>query len=327
MKPLAPRGGVRHRGRKVISREDRVKSRKQLGNLRDLVVSSAVRKRYERALQRFFRFESINGENFSSCDMALDGGVSSFIQCLWQEGEPRYWGEDVISAFIKRIPQLRGSFPGAWQLISAWQKNELPQRCTPFNILVLKAMCGVAISRGLTSMALCMAVGFHGILRTAEIYLLTVKDFPFHPSMCTCVLSLPFTKSGTRFNTVESVVLDDEAIIRRLAEYFRGMPPDALVFDGGSRKFRTLFDEFVNTLLLPRNLLYKPYSIRRGAATEFFLATGSLSRTAVRGRWQNEKTCRIYVNESMSELGEIKHSLRCRDRLAHFAKIADRFFG
>jgi len=290
-------------------------------------MTSAVQKRYERAMTRFFHFESINDEFFSTSAMDLDSGVCKYIESLWQDGEPRYWGEDVISSFGKRIPQLRGCFPGAWQLISAWQRHELPQRCTPFSSLVMKAVCGASIARGEVSLALCLAVGFHGILRTAETYTLKVQDFTFHPDMRTCVLSLPFTKSGTRYNTVESVILDDSAIIRRLAEHFRYLSPDTLVFNGGNHRFRTIFDSLISTLQLPRHLLYKPYSVRRGAATEFFRATGSISRTAVRGRWQNEKTCRIYVNESMAEMGDIRHSGRCRDLIRHFARVAEEFFG
>jgi len=292
-----------------------------------LVTSNAVKKRYARALVRFFDFERINGENYSTCEVALDLGICDYLQCLWQEGEPRYWGEDVISAFVKRVPQLRGCFPGAWQLVSAWQKHELPQRCTPISLDVLKAMVGVAISWDEIPMALSLSVAFHGILRTAETYTMSVSDFTFNPTLSSCVLALPFTKSGTRFNTVESVILDDEALIRRLHMHFQSLSADALVFDGGNRKFRTLFDEIVTYLHLPRNLMYKPYSVRRGAATEFFRATGSLGRTAVRGRWANEKTCRIYINEAMCELGEIRFSDHCKGLVQHFAHGANRFFG
>jgi len=94
---------------------------------------------------------------------------------------------------------------------------------------------------------------------------MTVKVFCFHPSLRTCVLTLPFTKSGTRFNTVESVVLDDDAIVRRLVEHIRLLKLDSLVFNCGNHKFCALFDEIVNYLQLPRNLKYKPYSIRPGA--------------------------------------------------------------
>jgi len=312
--------------RLAIPKEDRIKTRQQLGSLRGLIMTKRVENRYQKALQRFFHFERVNGEHFSMNEVALDQGVCSFIESLWQEGEPRYWGEDVISALIKRVPQLKGFFPGAWQLVSAWQKHELPRRCVPLTVELLKAMCGVAIGWDDISMALCLAVAYHGILRTEETYSMAARDFSFHPFNGTCVLTLPFTKSGTRFNMVESVVLDDAALLQRLQWHLRSWPGDQLLYAGGSRSFRRTFDNIVEHLHLPHNLLYKPYSIRRGAATEFFRATGSLSRTAVRGRWQNEKTCRIYVNESMSMLGDIRHTPRCRDLVQHFAVVAERFF-
>ena len=145
-RPSAPRSGAVQRRRTAVSKEDRVKTRKELGDLRGLVMSKFVENRYKRALQRFFAYEKACKEHFSSCEVALDQGVCQFIESLWNEGEPRYWGEDVISAFIKRVPQLKGFFPGAWQLISAWQRHELPQRCTPRSTALLTAMCGVAIS-------------------------------------------------------------------------------------------------------------------------------------------------------------------------------------
>ena len=141
------------------------------------------------------------------------------------------------------------------------------------------------------------------------------------------MLTLLFTRSGTCYNFVESVVLGGVALIRRLRDHLRSLPGDRLLYAGGGRTFRRTFDDIVAHLRFPCNPLYKPYSIRRGAATEFFRAAGSLSRTAVRGRWRNEKTCRIYVNESMSMLGDIRHSSRCRDHLEHFAGVAERFFG
>ena len=82
---------------------------------------------------------------------------------------------------------------------------------------------------------------------------MAVKEITFRPSNGTCVLALPFTKSGTRFNTVESVILDDTAINRVLCDHFRALQPDALVYNDGSRKFRHLFDDIVFHLRLPQN--------------------------------------------------------------------------
>ena len=50
---------------------------------------------------------------------------------------------------------------------------------------------------------------------------------------------------------------------------------------------------------------YQVYSIRRGRATADFHSHGLLDSTAVRGRWADVKTCRIYVNESLALLASL----------------------
>ena len=75
---------------------------------------------------------------------------------------------------------------------------------------------------------------------------MAVKDFTFHPTSGTLVLALPFTKSGTRFDTVA-------AINRALVNHFRALQPDAFVYNDGSRKFHRPFDDIVFHLRLPQN--------------------------------------------------------------------------
>ena len=119
------------KGRAIISREDRIKTRQQLGKLRDLLISQNLKTRYERALRRFFDFEGVRGQAFSSSTLDLDEGVATFIETLWQEGEPQHWGEDAINAFTKLVPSLKGSFSVSWALVTAWQRNELAQQSLP----------------------------------------------------------------------------------------------------------------------------------------------------------------------------------------------------
>ena len=69
--------------------------------------------------------------------------------------------------------------------------------------------------------------------------------------------------------------------------------------------------EAVEASGLPR-MAWKPYSIRRGGATADFLHDCSSDRTVDRGRWSSVKTARIYVNESMAELGNIFSSPKQR---------------
>ena len=44
------------------------------------------------------------------------------------------------------------------------------------------------------------------------------------------------------------------------------------------------------------------YSLRRGGATWYFMATGSMARTTVHGRWAAEGTARIYIDGAMAQM-------------------------
>ena len=317
-------GGANKRA--VVSREDRIKSRQQLGKLRNLLMQPNLRARYERAVQRFFLFERLSGAYFSKWPFDLDDGLASFIEHLWQEGEPRYWGEDTVSGFTKFVPSLRGTFTVSWSLITAWQRHELPQRCVPINLQTIKAFCGYAVYLGEPEFALTLAIGYHGILRTAEMYHIAIGDMEIDHRKSTAVLTLPQSKSGTRYNVIESVVLDEPAILRRWKDMTEGMLPGDLLFPQGPRHFRKLFDDIAFKLELPKGLLFKPYSVRRGAATAFFRETGSMSKTCVRGRWNNEKSCRIYVNEAVQSLAALRQTDRCTQLLEHWSTHADAWF-
>ena len=71
------------------SREDRHRSRAELGSLASLRLPDALKLRYETALARYFAFEASNCFTSSSSD-ELDSTIAEFIEDLWQSGEPRY---------------------------------------------------------------------------------------------------------------------------------------------------------------------------------------------------------------------------------------------
>lgn len=281
------------------SREDRHLARSKLGTLRSLITSPKTQKRYEVAVTRLFDFLELEDKDFTSSALALDDALSDFIEMLWQDGDPRFWAEDAVSGLQKFIPSLRGHFRQSWSLVKAWQKFELPQRCTPFSLQVFRAFLGAALRQRRKAFALTVAVGFHCILRTSEMWGLVQSHFQFSNSGDKAILSLPDTKSGSRFHFTESVTLSDPLLIRRLKDFFADRLPGDPIYAGNLHKFRSDFNAVLASLPLPRHLLYKPYSIRRGAATEDFRRHGLIGRTCTRGRWSNEKTCRIYINEGM----------------------------
>jgi hypothetical protein len=48
------------------------------------------------------------------------------------------------------------------------------------------------------------------------------------------------------------------------------------------------------------------FFLRRGGATFWFSKHGSLDRLLIHGRWQTPKTARIYINNGLATLAEMK---------------------
>eukprot|EP00971_Amphidinium_carterae_P226149 4485884-Amphidinium_carterae.1 len=70
---------------------------------------------------------------------------------------------------------------------------------------------------------------FHALLRTAEVLHLAVADVQVDLSRMSAVLSLRGTKSGQRFGSVESIIVDDAQLVLFLAGAVRNKPLGARV--------------------------------------------------------------------------------------------------
>ena len=88
---------------------------------------------------------------------------------------------------------------------------------------------------------------------------------------------------------------------------------DKLLPHGGG-DFRKVFSSLLEELDIS-DWGFRPYSLRRGGATEHFRAFNSLSATAVRGRWASPKMARIYLNDGLATLAgfpfEKQHAKLC----------------
>jgi hypothetical protein len=100
-------------------------------------------------------------------------------------------------------------------------------------------------------------------------------------------------------------------VVRRIA----GPDPADTVCDVVPHQFRQLFKEAID-ILGCSSWGFQPYSIRRGAATEMWRRTGQLSLVTLRGRWMHPTTTRVYVNEGLAVLAEMRLP---RDNLAECA--------
>ena len=171
--------------------------------------------------------------------------------------------------------------------------------------------------QGHRRLALAVAIGFHCILRSSE--LLGVRgDHCTRVQAGTWVIELPATKSGGKNRDKESVTVHDPIVIALLEEALRETPEDILfnwefgVLTSDFRFLAAFFGISHGRLSL--------YSLRRGGASHNFLKYGSLDRTKLRGRWQNETTGRLYIEGAAACLRDLAVGPDTKARLHELAR-------
>lgn len=183
-------------------------------------------------------------------------------------------------------------------------QNEIPNRAPPLPKEVLHAMIGYALFKKWNHMALTLLLAYHGLLRSGELLSLQVKHVSIHQPKGPAVISLGLTKSGKRQGAAESVTVYSEDLCRRLHQWVNCFPPSASLA-GPAHKWRKTFSDILKSLGFEQ-WDFRPYSLRRGGATDMFKHEGKFDRLLVVGRWQSSRTARVYLNEGLSVLAELK---------------------
>ena len=286
------------------SKADRQAQRRRLGPLRTLTVQSKTRARYDKAMERYRNFLREESRPYPRDAAGQDYVLSHYIEHLWETGEGRALACDSVAAVQDFHPFLRGHLPSAWRLLKTWSANELPNRAPPLPLEALHVLAGYALFSDQPLFALSLLLGFHGLLRTGELLGVqkahVVQSGPRSPA----VISLGFTKGGKRAGAAESVTIREEDTLRRLWQWLSS-PHTPTTLCGTPHAWRKTFNECLLACQLD-SYDFRPYSLRRGGATMYFGRHGSLDRLLVQGRWASSKTARIYINEGLAVLAELK---------------------
>ena len=286
------------------SQQERKEIRSKLGPLRALTVQAPTRARYNKALEKFFGFLDARGVELPSKLLHMDGIVADYIEHLWQEGEGRALASDTLAGLQDRQPQLRNRLSASWRLMKTWNVNEVPCRAPPMTLDVLEGLVGWALFHNHALFALSLLIGFHGLLRTGELLGLTKKDFTVGKGSAPVLISLGLTKGGKRQGAAESVTLHHIDVIRRVRQWLHSPhTPNSLT--GSPAQWRKLFSAALADLGFA-DFDFRPYSLRRGGATFLFQRQGSFDKLLLHGRWQSSKTARLYINEGVAVLAELK---------------------
>ena len=286
------------------SKEARMANRKALGSLSSLTVQPKTKVRYEQARKKFYIFLHDSHLVLPTQRDALDGLLCDYLEFLWASGEGRGLASDTVAGLQDHDPRLRGHLLGSWRLLKAWHLNEIPNRAPPFGENVLQAMVGWAWFKEEYLFGLSLLLGFYGLLRTGEIYDLTTTSVGMSSASSVAVISLGLTKGGKRTGASESVTIHVSEVLRRLWQWCSAQNPTTKLVPSIHR-WRELFRQCLVALEID-TFGFRGYSLRRGGATFWFGKHSSFDKLLVQGRWMSAKTARVYLNEGLALLADLK---------------------
>ena len=286
------------------TREERVKVRKALGKLSQLTVQPPTRKRYDNALGELSAFLRQEKLCLPTKRMELDALLSDYIEHLWSSGAGRTLASDTLAAVQDKQPQVKGCLQGSWRLLKTWNLNEIPNRAPPLPEAALHAMVGHAFAHKRPLFGLSLLIGFYGMLRTGELLGIQPAHFTQLKESHPAILALGLTKGGKRQGAAESVTMQVQLVARLIWRWTQHNPPYSNLCPA-AQSWRELFSQTLTDLQFDQ-FQFRPYSLRRGGATFWFLQHGSLGRLLLQGRWATQRTARIYINEGLALLAELR---------------------
>ena len=235
------------------------------------------------------------GLSFAESYDELDYQIAEYLEFLWEADQKCNLAGDTISG-ISHQTNAKRKLPLSWRLLGAWKRHEVPIRAPPMSRLMALAIAGAALEAADPWFALSIMIGFHAFLRTTELLTLTAAQVVVGHRTSEVVLDLGYTKGGKRSGCRELVVLDDPVTVALLRLALSNCEPGTLLVNCNPATWRAKFTQYVTAAGL-EGFNLKPYSLRRGGATAFFVFTGSIALALERGRWSQSTTARVYLTE------------------------------
>ena len=282
----------------------RAQQRQRLGTLAQLTVQPATKARYQKAIDQFLVFLRHNKLTLPRQRCHLDPLVCEFLEDLWAKGAGRAQASDTLAGLQDQDPKVKGHLPGAWRLLKTWSVNELPNRAPPLPQHVLHAMVGWAFFHQYFSFGVSLLLGYYAMLRTGELLGLTSSNLFCDKQQSKVIVSLGLTKGGKRQGAAESCVVGYDMVVGFLRQW-KSIAKPTQGFSPNPANWRSLFNQALDALGL-QSFQFRPYSLRRGGATWWFTRHHSLDQILLQGRWQAPRTARIYINEGLAILAELK---------------------
>ena len=295
----------------------RVEQRRALGRLADLRIQPRTLARYKVAVREFLLWLSQHSHPLAASYDTLEGQLCDYVEFLWETGAPRSRACDCLAA-VQHYLRMRRRIPSAWNLVTCWQKAEVPSQAPPMPVLVACAMAGAAVACERRDIAVALLLAFCGYLRTGEVLQLCTNHVAVQDAQH-MILALPTTKSSLRHGKQEMVVIRDATAVRQYQLLTAGMPFGSYIVQCSPQSFRKCFEAIIRHLKLQACGL-RPYSLRRGGATHAFQSGTEVQNIMLTGRWANLHTARLYLQDGVSRLAQMQLTPATVRNLQHHAR-------
>lgn len=240
------------------------RARARLGiALEDRAVAASTRSRYAAGVVRVLRRLETSGQ-------PVDEAFADWIEDRYAEGEGVTTVADALSGLHHFCPALRGTLKRSWRLFQLWRRLERPSQAPPFPEAFVEALIARSLETCDVEFAVCLALGFWGMLRTGEVLSLTPAQLMLGKR--DLVIQLGCTKTGLRRQQDENVVVQHKATLILIQEFLtqrrKNQTMHDLIYPQGPLMFRKHFRSALAFFHFGSR--FRPYSLRRGGATAHF---------------------------------------------------------
>ena len=277
-----------------------------MGSLRSTLVKPKTYSRYLAAVSRFKGWLVQNCIPYPSSGPATDARLQEFIECIWEEGESKQVGNDLISGFILFSPSLKRTLVGAKRMMKAWSRVELPARAPPATALIVYAVAQWFMQAGFQDSAVLFLLGWHTWARSGELFAALVGEFALSDSAFTGTWALPLSKSGQRRGVQEVLTIDDPFIGLVVSRFVQGRSAQESISAVSPSVQRRRLDQALDALGLEPT--FRWYSLRRGGASAALRNGRDMGWILNRGRWAAQDSARIYLNDGLAQLTMLSFS-------------------
>ena len=271
---------------------------------------------YRKEIERFFSYLSAEAEELPGTCAELDFLLSEYVNVLYQEGDSITQAGWLLSGIKRFLPRVRYRLPTAQQYYQNWLRDHVPQRAVPMPWLVAKALSAAAWKAGHFDLSVTLLLGFCFFLRTMEFITLRRENVVVDLESSQVVITLERTKTSRQFQ--QSLVLRHRPLAQNLPQAFTRLPQHGRLWASSAAVFRRCFCHLLRYFNL-ETYNFSLYSIRRGGATQVYVASRDIHFVTMQGRWKDIRTSRIYLDDARATLVRLSFPPPTAHRLQSFA--------